>query len=214
MNTNLLKLKKALLEVNELKASRIVKEVVDNNSNFMVGLAQAESIILKSQEVIGEEWENGHVSLAQVYMSGVICEKLINDLFSENIPQAQNGSRIAIAVLDDFHSLGKKMVKSFLKMNGYRITDYGSGIDVDQLVENTIADKIQILLISVLMLPSALKTKQLIDKIKAINSTIRVIVGGAPFRLDQTLWKEVGADACGSNMTDAVKCIEQFQTAN
>jgi len=43
-----------------------------------------------------------------------------------------------------------------------------------------------------------------------INYPVKVIVGGAPFRFDSSLWKEVGADAFGYNASDAFDIIQSL----
>ncbi|MDZ7777050.1 MAG: hypothetical protein U5L09_16260 [Bacteroidales bacterium] len=50
-------------------------------------------------------------------------------------------------------------------------------------------EKIKILLLSVLMLPSALHVKDLKQKLNGTG--VKIVVGGAPFRFDENLWKEV-----------------------
>jgi len=37
-----------------------------------------------------------------------------------------------------------------------------------------------------------------------------VIVGGAPFRFDPQLWKEIGADAMAYSAADAIAVIEAY----
>jgi len=109
-------------------------------------------------------------------------------------------------VLSDYHDLGKRIVYSVMRASGYELFDYGR-MDVEALVERAIADKIRVLMISVLMLPSALKVREVCSRLKAKGSDIRVIVGGAPFQFDSELWKEVGADAVGSSAAQAVAIV-------
>jgi len=117
---------------------------------------------------------------------------------------------MAIAVLEDHHTLGKRIVISVLRAGGYEITDYGSGITVDTLVEKVNRDHIRILLISTLMLPAALRSKEAIARIKKAQPHTRVIVGGAPFNFDPSLWKEVGADAMGHNASDTLALVKEM----
>jgi methanogenic corrinoid protein MtbC1 len=84
----------------------------------------------------------------------------------------------------------------------------GGGLSIDKLVEAVQRDNIKILLLSVLMLPSALHIKDLKQKLN--DSDVKIVVGGAPFRFDNQLWKEVGADACGDNVNDAVQIIHKM----
>ncbi len=79
------------------------------------------------------------------------------------------------------------------------------------LVDRVKEDRIKILLLSVLMLPSAIRIKEVTDNLKRDNIDIKIIVGGAPFRFDNNLWKEVGADATGIAASDAVRIVSEFQ---
>jgi methanogenic corrinoid protein MtbC1 len=125
-------------------------------------------------------------------------------------PGRRRPPRIAIAVLEDHHTLGKRIVYSVLRSGGYSVTDYGSGLTVDQLVDDVVWDRIQILLISTLMLPAALRAKDAIARIREQLPKTRVIVGGAPFLFDPGLWKEVGADAMGHAASETLEIVKRM----
>ena len=57
------------------------------------------------------------------------------------------------------------------------------------------------------MLPSALKIKELRAKLDVAGLAVKLVVGGAPFRFDPQLWREVGADACGQNALEAIEIV-------
>ncbi len=42
------------------------------------------------------------------------------------------------------------------------------------------------------------------------ETEVKVIVGGAPFRFDESLWKEVGADATGNDPAEALKIVTKL----
>ena len=62
-------------------------------------------------------------------------------------------------------------------------------------------------MISVLILPSALKVKQVCSRLKDSGADVKVVVGGAPFLFDAQLWREIGADAMGSSASEAVAIV-------
>ena len=135
-------------------------------------------------------------------MSGRLCERLLE----EHLPAraaTSNDLAIALAVLEDFHVLGKRIVSSVLLAAGYEFKDYGP-ISLDDLVEKVRADKIRILLVSTLMLASALRIKLLVERLAGLGLQVKLIVGGAPFRFDPELWREVGADATSATASGAV----------
>jgi methanogenic corrinoid protein MtbC1 len=112
-------------------------------------------------------------------------------------------------VLSDHHKLGKVIVYSLLRASGFDLLDYGT-MEADDLVARVNKDKIEILLISALMLPSALKVKRVKEKLTDMGLDVKIIVGGAPFLFDDKLWKEVGADAMCRTASEVVPVIQEF----
>ena len=60
------------------------------------------------------------------------------------------------------------------------------------------------------MLPAALRVREVISRLALLGSPPAMIVGGAPFRLDPGLWREVGADATGRNSAEAIELVDRF----
>ena len=117
---------------------------------------------------------------------------------------------MAIAVLEDYHLLGKRIVYSTLRAGGFDLLDYGRA-EVDELVNRIRRDGIEVLLVSTLMLPSALRVKDVRTKLDDAGEKVKIVVGGAPFRLDDQLWKEVYADAVGKNASEAVEIVKTIR---
>ena len=207
-NINLLskEFESALLEINRIKAADIFNKCFQEKNSFEI----LEKVAISTLERIGIKWENGDISLSQVYMSSIICEELIERYLPKLEVKQKYTPKIAIAVLKDQHSLGKRIVCSILRTGGFEVLDLGQGLSVDDLVKKTIDNDIEILLISTLMLPSALKVKEVKEKLIAQGATTKIIAGGAPFRLDGDLWKSIGADADGKNASDVIKTIENL----
>lgn len=201
------RLEKSLLAIDRLASQSIINEAFSQYS----GLEVIETLITPVLEQIGTRWEKGETALSQVYMSSRICEEWLERLQPSRPLLLKSHPPIAIAILDDFHLLGKRIVYSLLRANGYQLLDYGT-LGVEQLVERTLGDQLEILLISVLMLPSALQVKQVTQKLKhhPRGERVKVMVGGAPFRFDHLLWQEVGASAMGSVASDALSLLNNW----
>ena len=67
------------------------------------------------------------------------------------------------------------------------------------------------LLISTLMLNSALHIKDAIALIRESALRTKIVVGGAPFRVDSELYSEIGADAMAKDASEAVGIIARLQ---
>lgn len=195
----------ALLAINRLEADRILRTFFNDNGT----IDTVEKLIAPALERIGTAWEKGTIALSQYYMSGRICEETISALFP--IPQKTSSvtPQIAITTLEDHHLLGKQIVYSILHSSGFTVFDYGVTL-VSDLVERSVKDKIQLLLISVLMLPSAMRIKEVKKGFMKSGADVKIAVGGAPFRLDPSLWQEVGADLWGKTASDAIEICKNF----
>ncbi|BDX05129.1 hypothetical protein MACH26_06500 [Planctobacterium marinum] len=112
-------------------------------------------------------------------------------------------------MLDDHHALGKNLVLCSLRIAGLPVRDLGtlSARDIADIVRD---ENIELLLISTLMLRSALRVKDLVSYLQADDIQTRVYVGGAPFRLDPELWKKVNAHGMGENSTEAVALVRAW----
>lgn len=195
-------LEESLLGLDRVAIERILR----GDNQDQTAMLKIENIVLPALERIGDGWEEGRVSLAQVYMSGRICEEMIDRILPPSHPDRKDQPKMAIVVLDDHHLLGKKIIYSALRASGYELLNYGQ-MDVETIVKKVKEDGIKLLLISVLMLPSALMVKQLKEALNRESLNIKLLVGGAPFRFDKHLWQEVGADAMGSNPAEAVELV-------
>lgn len=205
MKTSIKSFRDALESVDRAGADRVFKQALMR----MTPIEAVEQIVVPALEQIGTAWEEGSVALSQVYMSGRFCEELVERVLPPSDPNRKNQPRSAIVVLSDYHMLGKHIVYSVMRAGGFELFDYGR-MDVDELVERTLADKIRVLLISVLILPSALKVREVCTRLKACDAEIKVVVGGAPFLFDSRMWRDVGADAMGHNAADAVRIVQSW----
>lgn len=172
---------------------------------------RAEAIVTAALERIGVLWEAGDVALSQVYMSGRIVEGLVDELLPPGDPGRLHQPRIAIATLADHHVLGKRIVSSTVRASGYDLIDLGHGLAPDVIVQRATELQIEVLMVSTLMFASALLVEDVVAGLRAQGSTAKVVVGGAPFRFDEALWRKVGADAMGRNGTDALRILEALE---
>jgi len=203
------KFEDALLSLDRLAARRILSEILGHFKKEEDYFRNLEGFIVPVMEKIGIGWEKGDVALSQVYMSGRICETLVAKLITPQAHSRTSPAKIAIAALEDYHLLGKRLVKSALLACGFNLIDYGTKT-VGELARLVIDDGVEILFVSTLMLPSALRVKELRRLLSDSGNAVKIVVGGAPFRFDKNLWREVGADATGNRASEAVGLIHKI----
>ncbi len=208
MKQLIVQFQQALAALDRVKANALFSEALATRTPIQA----VEQLVVPALEQIGAAWHSGDIAMSQVYMSGRFCESLVDGVLPPSDPDRKHQPRSAIVVLSDYHDLGKRIVYSVMRASGFELFDYGR-LDVDQLIEKTISDHIRILMISVLILPSALKVKQVCRGLKQSGSDVKVVVGGAPFLFDAQLWQEVGADAMGNSASEAVAIVKRLMGA-
>lgn len=197
---------KALIDYNKSKVNKILEHFLAEKN----GIDFIDEYIVKSLTSIGDKWERGEVALSQVYMSSRLCEEIASSILAEKKFPNKNVKPIAIVTLENYHTLGKKIVSAVVRSSGFELIDYGSISEPEEIINKVTEDKIKILMISVLMYPSALKIKKISQMLHEKDPSIKILVGGAPFLMDSTLWKEVGADEMGQSAADNIPIIERW----
>jgi methanogenic corrinoid protein MtbC1 len=198
--------REALLSSDTESAAAILATYLVNGT----ALDFVEEVLVKTLDQIGDGWENGQYALSQVYMGGRICEDLVEKILPDESGLRKAKPKIAIALLNDYHALGKRIVYAVLRAGGYQLIDYGR-VEAEELIRRVKEDQIETLLISVLMLSSALQVKEVVRGLSDHQHQVRIVVGGAPFRLDRGLWQQVGADAVGFTASEALHLVSQLE---
>ncbi len=153
---------------------------------------------------IGRLWGEQSVSMAQAFVGGKIAE----DVLLRCIPSGENASKspdkcaVVIGnIEDDYHSLGRRMVYSFLNVAGWDVYDLGNDVTAEQFVDKAVEVNAHIIGVSAMMQTTALNIRNvriLIDD-HGLQNSIKLAVGGAVFNWRPELVAEVGGDGTASN---------------
>jgi methanogenic corrinoid protein MtbC1 len=197
---------KAIIHYDKARAFQVYNEYIsEKHADDFV-----DDVMVQVLDVIGTRWEQGFLSLSQVYLSSKICEDLMMNMIPDSVVIRKKSPRMAIVTLEDHHVLGKRIVKSTIRSRGFDLMDFGFGISAGEVLEKLKTDPQDILLVSVLMYPSALKVEKLREGFLKTGITAKILVGGAPFNMDRNLWSAVGADAMGATASEGCRCIENW----
>ncbi len=169
--------------------------------------AFGDSVLNPTLEAVGESWEAGDISLAEVYMAGRISTEVLEEWMDDS--HDHDTARVGVAMLDDRHALGKNLVVAALRVAQLPARDLGTQ-SARGLADLARDEGLGLLLVSTLMLRSALRVEDLMGHLRDDGTETRVIVGGAPFRLDPELWERVGAHGTGGDAASAVQIVRTW----
>ena len=172
----------------------------------MPPLDRIDRLVAPVLDTIGMKWERGEVSLSQVYLGTKLADELVEEIIGVSDVVRRKEPVLAISVLEDHHLLGLKVVKMTMQSAGYDVIDYGR-TTVEELVSAVERDRVRYLLISTLMLRSALLIKNVRELLDVNGLDVVIIAGGAPFRFDAQLCRKVGADLTTASPIEALDYI-------
>jgi trimethylamine corrinoid protein len=161
---------------------------------------------------VGELFGSGKLFIPGLVKSADAMEKataIINDA----IPQEQetvNGKIVIGTVEGDMHDIGKTIVVSLLRANGFDVLDLGRDVPPERFIEEAEKFNADIIGTSTLLTTTMPVQKELEEALKnaGLKEKYKTIVGGAP--VTQRWANRIGADAFAQDAGDGVKKVKQL----
>ena len=200
---------KAIVDGDRDKATELARRGLDEgiapldlmNSGFIPGINQ-----------VGDLFGSGKLFIPGLIKSANAMEKataVINDA----IPQEQEtvSGKIVIGTVEgDMHDIGKTIVVSLMRANGFEVLDLGRDVPTDRFIEAAEKFNADIIGSSTLLTTTMPMQKELEEELKkaGLKDKYKTIVGGAP--VTQRWADRIGADAFAQDAGDGVKKVKQL----
>ena len=161
---------------------------------------------------VGDQFGEGQLFLPELIMSATAMQgviEIVNASLEVGAKQAR-GKVVIGTVEGDLHDIGKTIVVSLLKANGFEVLDLGRDVSVDRFIEEAEAFGADIIGTSALLTTTMSVQKELIEtlKEKGLRDKYKVVVGGAP--VTQRWAGRIGADAYAVDAGDGVRKIKEL----
>lgn len=112
--------------------------------------------------------------------------------------------QIIIGVVEgDIHDIGKNLVRIMFDAAGWTVYDLGRDVKLERFVEEQLKRKADVVALSALMTTSMLAIPKVIKMIRAQDSRVAIMVGGAP--VTREMAEQFGADGYADNAAEAVQ---------
>lgn len=188
----------AVFETDKAAAMRVVEDA----------LAQgvcAEDIVFKVvipavEEMMAGITRDPDANLAQHFMTAQIAAEVTEKMLVRFKQPPEIIGRVVIGTAaGDLHSLGKRIVMGCLKALMVDVVDLGVNVPAEKFVDEAVARQADVVAVSAMMVHTATgeqgarRVRQILKE-RGLEERIRIVVGGAPYRFDNELYKVVGAD--------------------
>jgi len=161
---------------------------------------------------VGELFGMGTLFLPELIQAATAMQtatELINEAIPEN--ETTSGGRIIIGtVAGDVHDIGKTIVVSLFKANGFEVKDLGRDVSVEKFIEGADKFNADIIGTSALLTTTMPEQKKLEEALKkaGLKGRFKTMVGGAP--VTRRWAKRIGADAFAENAGEGIRLAREL----
>lgn len=166
-----------------------------------------------AQHIIGRLWQSSIISVAQEHYATAVTQMIMSELYPQIFTSEKNGRKLAsFSVGSELHELGIRMVTDFFEMEGWDTSFYGANAPIPDMMKTLKEETFDVIAVSTTMMVHLKTLNTFIQEIRDQDplNTMKVLVGGYPFLVDDTLWKKVGADGTSRNAESAVSLVSKW----
>lgn len=165
--------------------------------------------IVPALNEIGTAFEQKKAYLPQLLMSAEAASAAF-EIVKQKLPAgaSDHGAVILATVKGDIHDIGKNIVKVLLESYGFRVYDLGRDVPPERVVQCVRETGCRLVGLSALMTTTVPAMEETIRQLKAYDSGIQVVVGGAV--LNQEYADLIGADCYSPDAMDTVRYAESY----
>lgn len=168
----------------------------------------------EAMEEVGKRFETGEFFLSELIYSAEVFKTvsaiLKPNLMSSRAVEESKGVVVFGTPRGDIHDLGKNIVITMMKAQGFTVHDLGVDVSPERFIEKLQEKEAHILAFSALITPAFASMRETISLLadKGFRNNTFVIIGGGV--TTGFARKEVGADAQTLDPTEAIRLCRQY----
>ncbi len=196
------KLKNGVIQYDEDACKEGAQEAVD------AGVDANEAIfdgLVAGMEEVGRLFEAQEYFVPEILMCADALYAGL-DILKPHCGQMDLGLKGAVVigtVEGDVHDIGKNLVKMMFDVAGFTVYDLGRDVPLDKFVDEQLRTDSDLVCLSAMMTTSMVGMPKVIEKIKAKNPNVMIMIGGAP--TSKELADKWGADGYAEDASNALK---------
>ena len=198
------KLRNAIIACNREEAIRASQEIVEKGLDLVKVIEEG---LVRGAKEVGEKFDRLEIFLPELMMAAEAMQVALNVLLpkipKEKVPK--KGVVVSGTVKGDIHDIGKNILVTLLRANGFEVYDLGVDVPTSKFIEEAERVGADIITLSALMASTLGGQKDVIDYLKASGKRDKfiVMVGGGPTTREWA--EEIGADGYAETASEAVK---------
>ena len=210
--------KKTIEEAKELLIGRdtdkvvaITNKAIADGHNPMELMDQA---FIPAINEVGELFGSGQMFLPEL-IEAANAMKAATDIVNAELERGateQPDKKVVVvaSVAGDVHDIGKCIVVSLMKANGFEVHDLGRDVSIETIVEKAVAVNADVIGTSALLTTTMIQQKVLEETLRSegLRDRFKTIIGGAP--VTHRWAAKIGADAYAETAPEGVAKVREL----
>ena len=202
----LLEIQQSIIDLDEDRTEELTLQAIEEGYS---PLRILEDGLTRGVKTVGDRFGRGEVFLPELAMSADCMQagvQHVDPLLADmDLGEEDKSGLFVIGTVDeDIHNIGKNILITMLKANGFDVIDLGVEVPNEEFLEAVKEHEPDILGMSALMTMTMDHQEEVIELLEeeGYRDELKVMVGGAPTSPE---WRdEIGADGYGDNASKAV----------
>lgn len=200
------RLRNAIEDLDEADAVALAREALADGLSPLDFFREVIEPVLTA---IGDAFSRLEVFLPDLMRAGVIVKAIQAEVLEPAIrlvggASTSEGTVVIGTAQGDIHDIGKNMVALMLQVNGFRVTDLGTNVSTQAIIDAARRENADIIAMSSLLTTSLPFVKDVLARLDAAGERGRfmVVAGGAPVTAE---WSQAaGLDGFAEDAVEAV----------
>jgi trimethylamine corrinoid protein len=200
-----------LIERNKDKVIEITNKVISDGHSPLELMDEA---FIPAITEVGELFACGQIFLPELIETAEAMKAatdIVNEALESDVSEQKEKTTVVLATVEgDVHDIGKCIVVSLMKANGFIVHDLGRDVSTEAIIEKSIGVNADIIGTSALLTTTMNQQKVLEEALRSegLRDRFKTMIGGAPVT---ARWAaRIGADAYAENAPDGVAKVREL----
>lgn len=196
---------KSVVELEMEKAKSLAQEAIDQKLPLLEAIEKGFGEGIKR---VGDLWDAGEFFLPELMRGAQVMQEaidIITPLLEESGVKRETKGKIVMATIEgDIHTIGKTIVATMLKANGFEVIDLGADVKAETIIAEAENHQADLIGVSALLTTTMMGQKKVIELLEqqGKREKFKVMLGGAPVTAKWV--EECKADGYAENAVAAV----------
>lgn len=200
----------SVVELDMEKAKRLAHKAVEEQLPLLEVIEKGYGNGIKR---VGDLWDQGEFFLPELMRGAQIMQEAVDIItphLGDTVSRETKGRVIMATIEGDIHTIGKTIVATMLKANGFEVIDLGADVKAETIVTEAEKHQADLIGVSALLTTTMMGQKKVIELLEqqGIRDKFKVMLGGAPVT---SKWvEECKADGYAENAVSAVTIAKEL----